>query len=694
MHRHATGHVKLKAQNMSGKCSNALHPYLPLYSLGHSRARCVAYLPTIAASIETSETEHNRSIRAVEDSLYLSDEYRATTAPIPFPLPLSLEPAPEYLAKELDLDAVFGEALNKTLQNHSIASYQTLFYLQSKPGYPKDGDIKVPALHIQIDTTGQDRPKECLNAIRDIKRLLESYDMPSVEVELYDPRRCKRPTLLAIPPGDPHIRLYEQHRQEIVGWVHKQLGSSWRSISLYGLRTNPFDDKIHYAVVIVVDPLAQSDWASLCTLIQTKLNASKAFAEEDIEVQFLPGSCVFASPVYDPQNELANQEPGRCFATDLPHLPGVGASIGVDGERGGGTLGGYMTLKVSGKTYHGFLTASHLAEPSASNTASAEIEKYKQHGVAITDDPAAPTRSRLHWMASSDIEATKTDIDQQIVKFKEVREVLLPQIEQRDAAGCSHRAQDVQLRYATDQLQRLISSKSICEKMPIAVGSVLFATGQALSPDGRILDTAFVQIPEGEPYFSLFQAANNLPADDSRGLYKRLPEDYGLSEYYARPKSVTGVGQLHKGQWYFKIGRSTDITAGICHGTEAYVQLKSKRSHYDTSWVKGDYEDPKYTEEYVILSGALGKKGQETTPFCKAGDSGALIIDGVGQVVAQLFGYVHGYCELPPEKIGTEERKGINAGNFYGAEAGLVTPIGKIIEAVHGMTGGGVLDVL
>ena len=87
----------------------------------------------------------------------------------------------------------------------------------------------------------------------------------------------------------------------------------------------------------------------------------------------------------------------------------------------------------------------------------------------------------------------------------------------------------------------------------------------------------------------------------------RFPENYhhrkdGKEDSYRNPPAITGIGPLRKGNSYFKIGRTTDITTRICHGTEAYVNLGGMRSKYDTLGRRGAYEDVGYTTEYVILS--------------------------------------------------------------------------------------------
>ncbi len=62
--------------------------------------------------------------------------------------------------------------------------------------------------------------------------------------------------------------------------------------------------------------------------------------------------------------------------------------------------------------------------------------------------------------------------------------------------------------------------------------------------------------------------------------------NYGLSaekqpSVYIDPISITSLRPLVKGDRDFKIGRMTVITTGICHGSEAYINLGGTRSHDD-----------------------------------------------------------------------------------------------------------------
>lgn len=90
------------------------------------------------------------------------------------------------------------------------------------------------------------------------------------------------------------------------------------------------------------------------------------------------------------------------------------------------------------------------------------------------------------------------------------------------------------------------------------------------------------------------------------------------------------------GEWYFKCGRTTDITAGICNGVEVNCPYKGK-------------EGPQCTEEYAIMGKKQKGKREEDVAFCEAGDSGAYVFNARGELCGLLYGsfsagYEEGQC--------------------------------------------------
>ena len=626
---------------------------------------------------------------SIEAFIYRSDDYRSSTMRVPLPLPLYLKKPRAPISDLLSTNSKLRQEIFAQLHRHFVYPYVVQFVLQSKPGYPGQGSQEVLALHIQVDMPDDAGRREWSPAKRAVQSLLEDYGLTDAEVEIWDPSRCYEPILLHMHPNESHIGLYESVRQEIVLYVDQKLGRSWNSMCLYRVRANRKILSTTHDIVITVDALTHHDWAALRAAILRILDSVNSTREQPIGVQIIPGITDFAS---QPDTKSQDQERPRWSFLENPALkenPGIGASIGVEGSLGGGTLGGYMTLSIAGQTHRGFLTNSHVVAPPVD--ASPELEKrYDIRGVSLDDDLLDPVRTRVHWMTIKDIDATKDAIKERREYLLNTAQDLKATIAECEEMGRDHRAQDRRLGAIGERLDSIESATRICSSMPRAMGAILFSSGRGLSATGYILDTAFVKVPEADSaMWNHCLDSNKLPKSTAAGLFKKLPGDYshrtdGKEDVYLEPSAITGIGPLIKGNWYFKIGRTTDITTGICHGTEAYVNLGGMRTKYDTLGRRGAYEDVGFTTEYVIL-GSQTKADEGAHLFSDSGDSGSFIIDHNGQVVAKLFGFIKSMCG-PSLSADYDVKKGGNIGTYYASPTGLVTPMDRIVKDIELMT--------
>ena len=633
-------------------------------------------------------TDDNEGEMSIEAFIYRSDDYRSSTTRVPLPLPLCLEKPRAPISDLLNSDSKLRADIFAQLDLHFVYPHVVEFFLQSKPGYPGKRDLEVLALHIQVDMPDDASRQEWSQAKRAVQSLLEDYGLNDAEVEIWDPTRCYEPVLLHVHPNDPYIALYESVRYQIVLHVNMELGRSWNSMCLYKVRPNKKVASTTYDIVITVDALTHHDWAALRAAVLGILDSVSTTREQPIGVHIIPGITDSAPPSDVSQDR---EMPGRSFFENpvLEKNPGIGASIGVEGSLGGGTLGGYMTLSIAGETHRGFLTNSHVVAPP--EDASAELKKrYDLFGVSLDDDLLDPVRTNIHWMTIKDIDATKDDITRQRESLLDTAKELEATINAYREIGRDHHAQERRLRAVAKRLDAIVTATQVCSTMPRSMGRILFSSGRALSARGYILDTAFVKVPEADPVmWNHCLDRNRLPKSTAAGLFKKLPKDYccgtdGREDIYLEPSAITGIGPLVKGNWYFKIGRTTDITTGICHGTEAYVNMGGTRSKYDTVGRRGEYEDVGFTTEYVIL-GSQTKGDEAAHPFSDSGDLGSFIIDHNGQVVAQLFGFMKGHCGPSPTIDYDVKRRG-NIGTYYASTTGLVTPMDRIVEDIELIT--------
>ena len=94
--------------------------------------------------------------------------------------------------------------------------------------------------------------------------------------------------------------------------------------------------------------------------------------------------------------------------------------------------------------------------------------------------------------------------------------------------------------------------------MPKHIGNGLISSGKAVCSNGfykRIMDWAFVTRNE-----DILPGRNTMPNIHPRDM----PEKFGYRRLALKPGDPLGeFGQLTKGEWYFKIGRTAGTTAGI-----------------------------------------------------------------------------------------------------------------------------------
>lgn len=98
----------------------------------------------------------------------------------------------------------------------------------------------------------------------------------------------------------------------------------------------------------------------------------------------------------------------------------------------------------------------------------------------------------------------------------------------------------------------------------------------------------------------------------SPGLHENNASSYSrdLIEYYAdeTDHEIKAFSEIIKGHWYCKVG-TTDITAGISHGTEVYCNILkvSQRTRYDEANLHSALQKIDCTEELVILNSMRGQ---------------------------------------------------------------------------------------
>ncbi|MCJ1271059.1 hypothetical protein MMC22_010958 [Lobaria immixta] len=602
-----------------------------------------------------SATKRRRYLRESDDSsgelplekfLYRTDPYRSSSAETPLPYPLNFHPLDPTLVGRLRGDNQLHTKIRSILAEFEIESKPYEFQYQSKPNYP-GGEERIAVLRVLVDVEDHVSTSNWSKARRALSQTLHDRGFDSITVEILDPARINVVTLLPIAPDHPVVALYESFREQLINEVTRSLGKYWTTLCLFSLH-RPSQEPT-FAVVISVRPGTVCDWPILRSKLQSIIfhgfEAKKiSTPSSSIEIDFSPGNWSTLEPSTD--------RPGKSFAGDVLKHPKLGSSIGVSGEQGGGTLGGFFRLRCGSNMHRGFLTNYHLVAPPKSaphivkELATLEGTRYRP---GQADDG---TKSSVHYFAIKDIQASMIHCDKLISGHATAQKDAEAAILQRAEYGLEPKgALDERKARAVESQRGLELEKEKLQQLPITLGKVLVSSGRAWSVHKRILDWAFVAMDANQVNRDTWSSPglNQLPRADAGGLYRNLPEDLVKSspEIYNPgnpPMSINGFSRLEKGKWYFKVGRTTDITAGICHGTKIVLnisgteELNSGRTRYDESGKCLGLSKPVgFIEEYLIVSSKPGQDAAQQRDFCDSGDSGALIINAVGEVAGLLF---------------------------------------------------------
>lgn len=193
-----------------------------------------------------------------------------------------------------------------------------------------------------------------------------------------------------------------------------------------------------------------------------------------------------------------------------------------------------------------------------------------------------------------------------------------------------------------DALPALLKKQDQFQKMPRIIGQVAATSGKAILGK-RLVDWAFVELTDeaAESSFKpniMFQvSAEHRPEEYNPTLGLLLPEGRPLTEF----------GTLKKGGYYLKLGLSTGVTGGICHGALACCNWSGKdRQCYDHNGREFELSQ-EITEEYVIMSKARRQSEHQQSSFAGDGDSGSFVIDMEGNVCGLFYGAVSGLYGSP-----------------------------------------------
>lgn len=487
-----------------------------------------------------------------------------------------------------------------------------------------------------------------------LRTMFSAEGLESIQVEIFDRKRAFMPWVLPLRPDDMAVRTYEAKREYLLPIVKESLKKNWIAMSLFGLGSR--SGSVKSALVVFVQPGTFQNWTDISSSLR------KIWSDPTISIEFLPGKV--------PQSIAV---PGIALEYRHTRHPQMGSSIVEHNQVGAGTLGGHVILERNGIKHYGVLTNHHVVRPLSAPTDT--TDKLDQYGYGSTH-PQFTTL--VQFPALDDLKVSKEKVEADIIRSdaetKEI-EAKLQRFEYKEQEP--PKLLLYMLSRQGDSLAKLNERKDCLNQLPIILGKVLYSSGEAISSKNSIVDWAFVELDDAKTFP---EHPNKLPNADVSGLAGKLADYFDLpGRLYDvaddKPEYARYFARIEKGKWYFKIGRTSGITAGMCHGTEMEVsrvgQIRwNERGEKVTLGTNSTRE--------VVIIGKEGPRystdGDRDAPdtFSVDGDPGSFVIDSYGHVAGLLYG---SFCFA-------------GADGWFQAYAGLVTSMDEVLDSIKAKTGG------
>lgn len=589
---------------------------------------------------ESEETDGEMSI---EQYLYATDPFRATTDKLrSLPHPLQFV---ESSRRETILE--FRTEILETLRSHGFSD-EPLICVDKvfKAGYP-NGDIGVETLRVVFH--GRQQSLGSFSNARDsLQNLLLQNGCQDFEIEIIHRFFCFSPSIFAIDPSHPTTSVYNSAKGNLIRQLRRELSSDWLLLCLFEVGRN--DLKASPTLVVLVKPGAVCDWANLGNGLKRTL---RGFSHgTSINIEFLPGSI---------DDFSADAEKPGLSQVESMQTNGkmeIGFSMGLVGERGGGTAGGFVTLTHNDVVRYGILTNHHTV----SHSIQENNTQVDANGCSFLLPEA--TAIETQYFAGKDIDATKVDVDEYI-RDMQIELEKFEQWQQQHVMKNGETSSSLQetIEGYTQMIDMYRKKKSVADRMPLSLGRVALSSGK-LVLDKRIHDWAFVEL--SSTTFATIYGPNIMPEVP----VNERPSKYGKKlDLNAVARTLTRFGQLKPGEYYLKKGRTTGVTGGKCNGVLACCSWEGRgKIRYDIKGREVQMSDA-VTEEHVVVSKKTFQSVHIQSEYSSPGDSGAFLIDASGNVCGLLYGSVTGLC-------------GPEGGRDYYAGAGLAMCMSDVVSSV------------
>lgn len=215
-----------------------------------------------------------------------------------------------------------------------------------------------------------------------------------------------------------------------------------------------------------------------------------------IGIEFAPGAWNTLEPT--------NEKPGIELASDLSDHPKLGTSIGVQGEKGGGTLGGFFRLKCGDNLHRGFLTNYHVVEPSGGAVQSVKDLGNNDGTLYRPDVIHDETKTTVHNFALKDVQNSREFIDDAIVsEEKEIQRITGRQMQLQESGFDLDDRLERRKVISEESIKDAKRKRESLQQMPRTIGKVLVSSGRAFNAAQRVVDWAFVEMPATQAGMSI-----------------------------------------------------------------------------------------------------------------------------------------------------------------------------------------------
>ncbi|KAJ5540499.1 hypothetical protein N7494_005575 [Penicillium frequentans] len=238
-----------------------------------------------------------------------------------------------------------------------------------------------------------------------------------------------------------------------------------------------------------------------------------------------------------------------------------------------------------------------------------------RYGAAI--DRPLPQPIYVHYLPEMGKDKTLKDIESVIQGGRAQLTSLLEKAKQQEMMGeIKPKLRDM-LETLQLEITDLLRQRNLVEKMPFILDKVLVTSGASVLGDA-LMDWVFIEVS------------------------KEIENQYFHQNYEMQRVFTLSTGfpidtfsSLRSGEYCAKIGRTTGVTSGICHGAQAICNWEDITVRFTHEGEEVLMKN-KPSREYLIINKKLHESDFQEACFANDGDSGSFILNENGELTGPL----------------------------------------------------------